>query len=178
MIGFGWRGGGGTTWKEKTMDPYKVLGVRRSADKEEIKEAFRRLALQFHPDKHSSSPDHVKRAASLRFNQVSDAYHFLLHHDHPPPDAPSSSSSRGGRHNSYSYGYARDARSHYKRPTGGSSYVKGGHGLSFHLLFQFLTSRGFLLNLAFARCGFVFFFFLEGGMNSNSLSVNRCIDLC
>ncbi|KAJ6741584.1 CO-CHAPERONE PROTEIN DJLA [Salix viminalis] len=37
------------------MDYYKVLGINRTATKEEIKEAYRRLALEFHPDKHARS---------------------------------------------------------------------------------------------------------------------------
>lgn len=32
-------------------DPYKVLGVRRSATEAEIKRAYRELALKWHPDK-------------------------------------------------------------------------------------------------------------------------------
>ncbi len=53
-------------------DPYAVLGVERSADAEQIKKAYRRLALQFHPDRH---PDDA--AAQDRFRQINSAYAVL-----------------------------------------------------------------------------------------------------
>ncbi|BBN68469.1 Chaperone DnaJ-domain superfamily protein [Prunus dulcis] len=59
------------------MDHYKVLGLPRSASKEEIKEAFRKLAVKLHPDKHST-PKAVRESTTLRFKQVSEAYQVLI----------------------------------------------------------------------------------------------------
>ncbi|THU54735.1 hypothetical protein C4D60_Mb10t28270 [Musa balbisiana] len=56
------------------MDHYKTLGLGRNATKGEIKEAFRRSALKFHPDKHSQSSKEVREGASLMFKQASEAY--------------------------------------------------------------------------------------------------------
>ncbi len=55
-----------------TEDYYAILGVGRVADGDEIKQAYRRLALKFHPDK---NPGDV--GAEAKFKQVSEAYHVL-----------------------------------------------------------------------------------------------------
>jgi len=52
-------------------DYYDVLGVPKGANKDEIKAAYRKLALQFHPDR-NKSPD-----ATERFKEVSEAYAIL-----------------------------------------------------------------------------------------------------
>lgn len=52
-------------------DYYEVLGVPRDADDRTIKEAFRRLALKYHPDR-SREPD-----AESRFKEVAEAYAVL-----------------------------------------------------------------------------------------------------
>lgn len=52
-------------------DYYEVLGVPRNASKEEIKKAYRRLVLQYHPDR-NKSPD-----AEERFKEISEAYAVL-----------------------------------------------------------------------------------------------------
>lgn len=53
-------------------DYYKVLGVARNATGEEIKKAYRKLAMKYHPD-------HAKgdKAAEERFKKISEAYAVL-----------------------------------------------------------------------------------------------------
>ena len=53
-------------------DYYKVLGVERTADASEIKKAYRRLAMKYHPDR---NPDDAQ--AEERFKKVSEAYAVL-----------------------------------------------------------------------------------------------------
>ena len=53
-------------------DYYAILGVPREADKEEVKKAYRRLAIQFHPDKNPDDP-----AAEDKFKAVAEAYDVL-----------------------------------------------------------------------------------------------------
>ena len=57
-------------------DYYKVLGVSKSADAEDIKKAYRKLARDNHPDSH---PDN--KAAEERFKAVSEAYAVLSNPD-------------------------------------------------------------------------------------------------
>jgi len=52
-------------------DYYEVLGVSKDASKEDIKDAYRKLALQYHPDR-NRSPD-----AEEKFKEISEAYAVL-----------------------------------------------------------------------------------------------------
>ncbi len=58
----------------KFQDYYQVLGVERSADQDAIRTAYRKLALQWHPDKH---PEGERTAAEERFKRISEAYEVL-----------------------------------------------------------------------------------------------------
>jgi molecular chaperone DnaJ len=53
-------------------DYYEVLGVKRDADAEELKRAFRKLALQYHPDRNSGDSE-----AAEKFKECSEAYDIL-----------------------------------------------------------------------------------------------------
>jgi molecular chaperone DnaJ len=52
-------------------DYYKILGIDRNSDKKEIKKAYRKLALKFHPDKNPS------KQAEEKFKEISEAYAVL-----------------------------------------------------------------------------------------------------
>ena len=53
-------------------DYYDVLGVTKSASKEEIKKAYRKLALKYHPDKTKGN-----KSSEEKFKEASEAYHIL-----------------------------------------------------------------------------------------------------
>jgi len=57
---------------------YKTLGVERSATTHDIKRAFRKLALTWHPDKHQAAQ---KEAARRRFILIVEAYEILSNDD-------------------------------------------------------------------------------------------------
>lgn len=50
-------------------DYYKILGIERSASAEEIKKAYRKLAVQYHPDKNNGDDS--------KFKEISEAYEVL-----------------------------------------------------------------------------------------------------
>lgn len=56
------------------QDYYEVLGVVRTASGDDIKKAYRRLALQWHPDRH---PAERREAAEAKFKRISEAYEVL-----------------------------------------------------------------------------------------------------
>ena len=54
-------------------DYYEVLGVERKRDREEIKRAYRKLAVKFHPDKNPDDPH-----AEEKFKELGEAYDVLM----------------------------------------------------------------------------------------------------
>ena len=54
------------------MDYYKILGVSKNANSDEIKKAYRKLALKYHPDKNNGNKDY-----EAKFKDISEAYAVL-----------------------------------------------------------------------------------------------------
>lgn len=55
-------------------DYYKILGVEKRATDKQIKSAYRKLALEWHPDKHTGD---AKEAAEAKFHDIAAAYEIL-----------------------------------------------------------------------------------------------------
>lgn len=53
-------------------DYYKLLGVKRNADENQIKRAFRKMSVKYHPDKNRDNPD-----ATKKFQEIAEAYEVL-----------------------------------------------------------------------------------------------------
>jgi hypothetical protein len=60
-------------------DPYEVLGVAKGASIDEIKNAYRKLANKYHPDKVNYLGDEFKELADKRFKEIQEAYQELVH---------------------------------------------------------------------------------------------------
>ena len=58
-------------------DLYEILGVSRDASENDIKKAYKKLALQYHPDRQGGKSDAEKKAAEEKFKEVSWAYDIL-----------------------------------------------------------------------------------------------------
>ena len=56
-----------------SKDYYKTLGVKKTATTKDVKRAYRKLALKWHPDKNKDN----KEAATKKFNEIAEAYEVL-----------------------------------------------------------------------------------------------------
>mmetsp|Transcript_2838 Transcript_2838/g.2661 ORF Transcript_2838/g.2661 Transcript_2838/m.2661 type:complete len:104 (+) Transcript_2838:1000-1311(+) len=62
--------------KAKRKDYYKILGIEKTATEDEIKKAYKKMALKWHPDKNSATEE-MKEEADKIFKDVGEAYSIL-----------------------------------------------------------------------------------------------------
>ncbi|MCK5780614.1 MAG: molecular chaperone DnaJ [Psychrilyobacter sp.] len=63
------------------QDFYETLGVSKGANESEIKKAYRKKAMKYHPDKFGSASGKEKEDAEHKFKEVNDAYQVLSDND-------------------------------------------------------------------------------------------------
>ncbi|KAK2708187.1 hypothetical protein QYM36_013946, partial [Artemia franciscana] len=61
----------------KRKDYYKILGVDKNANDDEIKKAYRKRALVHHPDRHSSATEEEQKEQERSFKDLNEAYTML-----------------------------------------------------------------------------------------------------
>ena len=118
-------------------DYYDTLGVGKTASADEIKKAYRKQALEWHPDKHKDN----KEAAERRFKEVNEAYQILSDpqkkqaYDQMGHSAfqPGGSPFGGGRQGPFTYTYTSSGQN----PFAGFDF-----GDPFEIFEQFFSARG------------------------------------
>jgi DnaJ-class molecular chaperone len=54
------------------LDPYEILGLPKSAGRQEVKKAFKELSRTYHPDRHPDDPGHKQR-----YHKIIEAYELI-----------------------------------------------------------------------------------------------------
>jgi DnaJ family protein C protein 7 len=63
--------------KSKRKDYYKVLGIEVGADEAAIKKGYRKMAILWHPDKHTQNGEEATKEAEIKFKEIGEGYAIL-----------------------------------------------------------------------------------------------------
>ena len=58
-------------------DPYKVLGIDSSATDDEVKKAYRKMAMKYHPDRVAGMSEELQRNAAEQMKEINEAYDVI-----------------------------------------------------------------------------------------------------
>ena len=58
-------------------DPYRVLGIDSSATDDEVKKAYRRMAMKYHPDRVAGMSEEMQRNAAEQMKEINQAYEVI-----------------------------------------------------------------------------------------------------
>lgn len=109
-------------------DYYEVLGVNKGASADEIKKAYRKMAMKYHPDRWVSGTDEEKKDAEEKFKEAAEAYDVLSNPDKKSRYDQFGHAGMGGAASDFSGFNVNDIFSHFADIFGG-----GGMGGGFNI---------------------------------------------
>ncbi len=109
-------------------DYYEVLGVDKSSSADEIKKAYRKKAMQYHPDRWVNGSDEEKKDAEEKFKEAAEAYEVLSNPDKKARYDQFGHAGMGGAASDFSGFNVNDIFSHFADVFGG-----GGGGFGFNI---------------------------------------------
>lgn len=105
-------------------DPYEVLGIPRTATKEEIKKAYRKKAKEYHPDLHPDDPN-----ATEKMNEINEAYGMLTNPEKYKGQQTAGQGTQRQSYGGYGTGNGYGGGAYRGGSYGGSgSYGQGSYG--------------------------------------------------
>lgn len=75
---YGQGNSGGFSYAEDLTKYYQILGVSKSASKDEIKKAYRNLVKQHHPDRFATASDSEKKIHEDKLKEINEAYEKIM----------------------------------------------------------------------------------------------------
>ena len=73
-VGSGYSSNQTFTHSSNHKDPYKVLGIADKATDDEVKKAYRKMALKYHPDRVAGMSEEMQRNAAEQMKEINEAY--------------------------------------------------------------------------------------------------------
>ncbi len=143
-------------------DYYELLGVQEDASEKEIKKAYRKLAVKYHPDKNQGD-----KASEEKFKEISEAYYSLGNKDRRKQY--DNLKRRGGATGDFSSAQGFDSSDFYNQFSGGGFSSES----SFGDIFGDIFSGGRARSTSGAKRGYTYYYTSDSPGGGNVLYSNQ-----